>query len=507
MSKLNTTKKSIGQRVVSHPDLTFNTEGGIAFKADAKTDLMIRVISSLISEDGFYKSGRALDKELIESIHKVAAIDPAFILKLAEYARKDLYLRTAPVVLMGEFGLSGTSGSVPGARHAIANIISRADEITELLSYVMEQNKSRNVFRGKVPMVIKHGVADAFNKFNAYNFAKYYGRDKEISMRDALFITHPVPINKEQEHVFAEIANDELKSADTWEVALSTKGASKEVWEEMLPRMGYMAVLRNIRNMLQKGVDMNPVCKRIADPKEVAKSKQFPYRFLSAYKELENEPGSTKVLAALSDAVELSVQNIPEFTGKTFVTCDTSGSMESPVSAKSKMTLREIGCLFGAMVNKKSNDAITSVFATDHIPVNLNPRDSLFTSMNKMFKTDTNGCGTDAYKVMDYLNNKQVYVDRIILFSDMQCYDGEVRGYGGYGGRSFYQGLLKYRQTVNPKVFVYSFDLANYGTLQIPKNDPRTCVAGGFSDKILQFIPMFEDSRTSMLKKIEAIDL
>jgi hypothetical protein len=236
MSKLNTPKKSISQKLLTHPDITRNDAGGIAFKANNKTDLMIRVISSLISEDGFYKSGRELDSDLRNSIAVVAKEDPAFILKLAKYARKDLNLRTAPVVLMGEFGLSGTSGSVPGARHAIADIISRADEITELLSYVMEQNKSRNVFRGKVPMVIKHGVADAFNKFNAYNFAKYYGRDKEISMRDALFITHPVPINKEQEHVFAEIASDELKPADTWEVALSTKGASKEVWEEVIEK-------------------------------------------------------------------------------------------------------------------------------------------------------------------------------------------------------------------------------------------------------------------------------
>lgn len=512
MSKINTAKKSIGEKILSHPDVTFNEEGGIAFKAsDVKTDLVIRTISSLISENGFYKYGRALDNELLRSIHNVAEVDPAFVLKLAKYARKDLYLRTAPVVLMGEFALSGKSACIPGAYRAISDTIGRADEITELISYVMEQNSARNIYNGKVPIVIKKGVAESFNKFNAYNFAKYSAKDKSVSLRDALFITHPRPKDEAQEKIFADIANNTLTPPDTWEVIISSKGSTKEAWEESLPHMGYMAILRNCRNFLHKGIDTTSIAKTISDPEQVKKSKQFPYRFLSAYKELENEPGASKLLGALSDAIEMSVENIPEFSGKTFVTCDTSGSMDQNVSEKSKMTLKEIGCLFGVMVNKKSNDAITSVFATDHVPVSLNPRDSLFTSMKKMFKTNTNGCGTEAWKVMQYLNDNKMYVDRIVLFSDMQCYDtGGGRGfYGGWsrGTRSFYEGLVKYRATVNKNVFVYSFDLAHYGTLQIPQNDKRTCIAGGFSDKILNFIPLFEESNKDMLKKIDEIKI
>ena len=508
MAKLNTAKKSIGEKILSHPDVTLNEEYGIAFKAsETKTDLMIRTISSLVSENGFYKSGGALNNELLQSIHKVAESDPSFLLKLAKYAREDLYLRTAPVVLMGEFALSGNSAVVPGAYHTISNTIKRADEITELISYVMEQNNARNIYKGKIPIVIKKGVAEAFNKFDAYNFAKYSAKDKSVSLRDALFITHPRPRDEIQEGIFNKIANNTLEPADTWEVAISKNGSTKEAWESILPSMGYMAILRNCRTFLQKGVDINPVVKIISNPEQVRNSKQFPYRFLSAYKELEHESGSSKLLGALSDAIEISVENIPEFKGKTFVTCDTSGSMDQNVSEKSKMTLKEIGCLFGAMVNKKSNDVITSVFATDHILVSLNPRDSLFTSMKKMFRTNTNGCGTEAWKVMEYLNDNKVFVDRIILFSDMQCYNA-TPGYGfGRGTRGFYEGVVKYRQNINKNVFVYSFDLAHYGTLQIPQTDKRTCIAGGFSDKILNFIPLFEEANKDMLKKIEEIKI
>ncbi|MDD3019870.1 MAG: TROVE domain-containing protein [Alphaproteobacteria bacterium] len=505
MGKLNQ-KASIGKNILSRPDVTLNEEGGIAFRPDAKMELALRTVSSLVSENGFYKPGNDLDADLRNAIHSIAQTDPAFILKLALYARSQMYLRTVPVVLMGEYAMSAGKGKVPNARKYITATIQRADEITELIAYVMAQNKTRNVFKGKIPQIVKHAIADAFGKFDAYQLAKY-NRPGGVTLRDALSLSH-AKATPDNSGALDALVKGTLAPAETWEVLISTQGSTKENWEKILPRMGYMALLRNLRNLLDKGVDMTPVLKRIADPKKVAKSKQFPYRFVSAYKELEGRPDSGNVLAALSDAVELSVQNVPDFSGRTFVTCDISGSMDHSVSEKSKIKLNEIGCLFGAIMHKKSPDAVVSVFATDHVPVSLNPRDSLFTNMNKMLRQDTHGCGTDAYKVMNWLIGNKVFVDRIVLFSDMQCYcAADKNQYRFNSDTNIYAGLIKYRQTVNPNVFVYSFDLANYSTIQIPQDDARVCLAGGFSDKILNFIPMFERSRADMLAEIESISI
>lgn len=503
MGKLNH-KTNIGEKILSRPDVTLNEEGGIAFKPTAKMELMLRTVSSLISEDGFYKTGKDLDQDLRNLIAGIAFTEPEFILKLALYARTQMYLRTAPMVLAGEFALSAGRGKVPNARKYLTATIQRADEITELIGYVMEQNKSRKAYKGKIPQVVKHAVADAFEKFDSYQLAKY-NREGSVTLRDALFMSHAKATGKNAEALDA-LVKGTLAPPETWEVTISTKGSTKDNWESIAPKMGYMALLRNLRNFLDKGVEMKPILTRIADPKEVAKSKQFPYRFVSAYKELETRSDASKTLDALSDAVELSVQNIPEFTGKTFVTCDISGSMSSKVSGKSKMEMREIGCLFGAIMHKKSEDSVVSVFATDHVPVSLSARDSIFTNMKKMLRQDTHGCGTDAYKVMEWLNDNKVFVHRIVLFSDMQCYSGEAKYYGRMNSsNNIYAGLVKYRQTVNPNVFVYSFDLAHYGTTQFPQDDPRVCLAGGFSDKVLSFIPMFERSRADMLAEIEAV--
>jgi hypothetical protein len=358
--------------------------------------------------------------------------------------------------------------------------------------------------------VIKFGIADAFKKFDGYQLAKY-NREGEVTLRDAMFMTHPIPRDENQAEVFKHLADQTLAPPDTWEVLISTQGSTKENWEKILPKMGYMAILRNCRNFLDKNVDITPVIQTLTDPKQVAKSKQFPYRFLSAYKELKDRDDSSKLLDALSDAADLSVANVPTFSGKTFVTCDISGSMHGTVSGKSKIQMQEIGCLFGAIMHKKSKDSITSVFATEHVPVSLSQRDSLFTNVNKMLKQNTHGYGTDAYKVMNYLVDNKIFVDRIVLFSDMQCYDSSTpraeRYYHPNTESNIYAGLQKYRQQVNKDVYVYSFDLASYGTTQFPQNDNRVCLAGGFSDKVLNFIPMFESSHKDMLQDVESIAL
>lgn len=488
------TKKSESDRLRARPDFCPNEEGGIAFRPDMKTELMLRTVSSLVSEDGFYKKGSVLDSKLRDTIHAVAREDPEFILKLALYARSQMHLRSVPIVLMGEFAISAGKGNVENASRYIAETIQRPDEITELIAYVQAQNK---YYKGKMPMMIKKGVRQAFGKFDAYQLAKYR-TVREITLRDAMFMTHPKPTTDMQAKTYADLAAGTLASADTWEHAISTEGSTKEAWENIIPKMGYMALLRNLRNFLDKGVDIQPVLGKIANPAAVMKSKQFPFRFWSAYKEVKGRSDSGNVLDALSDAADVSVQNVPKFPGVTFVTCDVSGSMFSPISNKSTVQRSEIGCMFGAMVHAMSENAITSVFGLDHKVVSLSRRDSLFTNTGKLLETDV-GHATNAHLAIDYLIKNKKKVDRIIIFSDMQCY-----GSHGWEG-SVAESIRRYRHTINKDVYVYSFDLANYGTTQIPKGDPRTFLAGGFSDQVLQFIPFFESSKEDMLSEIENI--
>jgi len=536
MTKFNT-KKPIGKKLAERKDATVNMEGGLAFKPDTKLELMLRTVSSMVNEKTFYESGKDQNSALKAAISAVAETDPEFIAKLALYARKRMYLRSVPMMLLGELAMSSGKGNVKNARKYVAETISRADELAELPAYVMAENAKRKLYKGKLPMMVKFGVAEAFAKFDAYALSKY-NRDGEVTLRDALFLTRPKPKDKAQAKVFDKLAENKLEPADTWEVLISTKGSTTKTWTEARDKMPIMATLRNLRNLLQFNVDIDPVVKKLTDEKIIRNSKQFPYRFYSAYREIEgassrssafdsiirkkplteekaiNESDRRKLLDALSTAMELSIANIPKLEGTTFIASDNSGSMSSgKVSSKSTIRLIDIAALFSAMTLHISEDPIVSVFGEEFATVPCSKRDSILTNMKKIRDTDV-GHSTDAWKAIQYLVKNKIDVDRIVIFSDMQCYDNEVRTVQRYpwltqmdvkveNERSVYANLIAYKKLVNKDVFTYSFDLSSYGTLQIPMDESRVCSLGGWSDNVLRFMDLYERDRTDMLKEIE----
>jgi hypothetical protein len=183
------------------------------------------------------------------------------------------------------------------------------------------------------------------------------------------------------------------------------------------------------------------------------------------------------------------------------------------VSSKSTIRLIDIAALFSAMTLHISEDPIVSVFGEEFATVPCSKRDSILTNMKKIRDTDV-GHSTDAWKAIQYLVKNKIDVDRIVIFSDMQCYDNEVRTVQRYpwltqrdvkveNERSVYANLIAYKKLVNKDVFTYSFDLSSYGTLQIPMDESRVCSLGGWSDNVLRFMDLYERDRTDMLKEIE----
>ncbi|WP_212648261.1 TROVE domain-containing protein [Deinococcus hopiensis] len=75
----------------------------------------------------------------------------------------------------------------------------------------------------------------------------------------------------------------------SWEQVISREGSTPLTWAKVAPTMGYMALLRNLRTLvtLKVGEDvLQRVARRLADPEEVAASRQLPFRFYSAYNAL-----------------------------------------------------------------------------------------------------------------------------------------------------------------------------------------------------------------------------
>lgn len=510
MPKFNV-RATIGTGVEGYPDRTENYEGAVAFKTDMKTELTLRFLTYLVGEPKFYTPNAEDETETIRIlISSIAEEDPEYLMKLATYTRNEMYLRSAPLFMLVE---SVQYDDVkPFVKDYTPSIIRRADELTEVIAYFI--NKHGEIGSGgkaSLPNSLKKGIAKSFYNFDAYQFAKY-DRDGTVKLKDVLRLTHPKPRNEAEAELFRQIRDRELPIPDTWETVISTQGSNKETWESIIPQMGYMAKLRNLRNFLKVDVDVAPVIQHLTNPKAVKNSKQFPFRFYSAYKIMQNEttgnPFDRQAISnALEQALELSVENLPKLEGDTFITSDESGSMHSSISSRSIVEYIDIANVMGALAHKISKNAIASVFGRDFSIVPMNPNDSILTNTNKMSQVGQRvGHSTNAFLALQWLNEQRLKVDRIMIFSDMQCYStfGDNRwGFYQPMGQSLTEQFTKYKRTINPNVRLYSFDLTGYGTVQFPQDEPNIMLLAGWSDRVLEFIHRYENFGSELIGTIE----
>lgn len=510
MATLNKTARGAETRL----EKITNYEGAPAYRPNAKTKLTGQVLGAFWSEDAFYAKGSKLAEELVESVKAVAAKDPKFILQLAAYARNVIHMRTTPQVLLVE--AAQIEGCKPFVREYTPKIVKRADEIAAVLAYHIEKYGGKDKNHNRIPNSLKKGLAAAFANFDEYQLNKYDSDKKEISLGDALLLIDrrkDYPVSKAManylindvldeealprlavtKQILAKNAVDDevkallSKSVFTWEMFISKFGATKENWELIAPKMGYMAKLRNLRNFIDKGVDLEPILAEIENSENVKKSKQLPYRFFSAHKEIEVQ----RVQRALANAFEASISNVT-LPGVTAVATDLSASMGSFVSAKSKIKNVEVGAVMSAMAVKKSSDSIAIAFGDFARKVNLNPDDRMMTNVQKIVGAHV-GHSTNAWLIFKEIGNRKV--DRVIIFSDMQCYNS-------YGSQSLKSEWNNYTKTVNPNAKLYSFNLAPYGQSQFPQSQGNVTELSGWSDKVIDYIALTEN-RGAMEEEIK----
>jgi hypothetical protein len=270
--------------------------------------------------------------------------------------------------------------------------------------------------------------------------------------------------------------------------------------------MPYMAKLRNLRNFVKHDVNLTPVLEHLTNPKAVANSRQFPFRFYMASKVIERELydkpfKKNQIIQALEKALQLSVANIPKIGGRTAVFNDVSGSMSSNrVSNMSDMHCDEIAGIMAALAYHFSDNAITGKFGEKFVLAsNVKPMDSVLTNARKMIQNDGAGHSTNGHYAIDYLTVNKIVVDRILVFTDEQLWNSR------WGSTSYLaKSLANYKRTVNPNVILYIFDLRSYGNSLVPASEPNVVQASGFSDKVFKYIQMYEKGDGTVLNEIEA---
>ena len=495
---------------------TKNHEGAKAYVMSPELELYTAVVATALS-NSFYedKSGRI--NRIAELVQKVPH---EFTAKLAVYARTEMNLRSVPLLLIVELAKIHNGDNL--VARTIEKCVLRADEIMELLMCYQFRNADKNSRKklNRLSRQIQNGLQKAFSRFDEYQFAKYDRDNLEVKLRDALFLVHPKAKDEAQQLIFNKITDRKLEIPYTWETELSALGQQKfesdeqksaafrQKWEELVHsgRLGYMAMLRNLRNMLTSKISaesVNIVASILSNEDQVAKSRQLPFRFLSAYRELKaiDSPDTPFVMSALELAVKHSAANIEGFDQNTSVllACDVSGSMYQPVSPKSTVYCYDIGLFLAMIFKTRCRRVVSGIFGNDWQPVNV-PSDNILMSVGEMQKFQNRvGYSTNGYKVIDYLIENNIVLDKVMFFTDCQMYDSTG------GNNSLEKSWNRYRQLA-PDAKLYIFDLAGYGQSPLRILNSDVYLIAGWSDKIFDVLAAV-DRGESAVEKIMQVEV
>lgn len=455
---------------------TPNLAGGDGYSETPKLELISILLTSFV-KDQFYRNADEGIKQVQNLVPQIN--DKKFVAKAGIYARKEFGMRSISHVLAGEIAnkVKGESWT----KNFFKNVVNRPDDITEILSYYM------STYGKPIPNSMKKGLSLAIEGFNEYQIAKYRSSNADLSLVDAVNLIHP-----KSNEILAKLMTGKLKSFDTWEVDVSEAGKSEDedakgkAWSKLIKsgKIGYFALLRNLRNIIENAPEViDEAILILTDEERIKKSLVLPFRYSTALEQIEQLNGreARKVLVGLNKALDISVSNVPELSGKTLVVIDESGSMRGEPS--------EIASLFGAVIVKANPDADLMLFANDARYVTINPTDSTLTIAKSI---PFGGGGTNFQSIFETANSAY---DRIIILSDMQ----------GWMETNLSGEFSRYKKEYGVDSKIFSFDLQGYGTLMFPERNVY-CLAG-FSEKVFSLMSYLEEDRNALINTIDKVEL
>lgn len=375
-------------------------EGGPAVITSPLEQLRRTVLACLLWESNFYEDGEAVAERIARLVQLCY---PSDVMALAVEARENQRLRHVPLLLMRELARHHDK---PQFADTLARVIQRADELAEFLALYWKDRKQ------PLSAQVKRGLAKAFGKFDAYALAKY-NRDNAVKLRDVLFMVHAKPKDEAQAAIWKQLVNGTLPAPDTWEVALSGGADKRETFERLISekKLGYMALLRNLRNMHEAGVDSGMVGEALIEG--AAKSKALPFRFVAAARAVPYWE------MLVDEAMQRALTGMERLPGETVVLVDVSGSMDGKLSAKSDLTRLDAACALAVLVRGIAEQTRVFTFSDGLVEV---PARSGMALVDAIARSQHHH-GTYLGGALRSLADKVKKADRIIVITDEQSAD------------------------------------------------------------------------------------
>ncbi|MEU2880107.1 TROVE domain-containing protein [Streptomyces sp. NPDC007070] len=492
-------------------------EGGRGHERDARSELFLLAVSNMVSQQTFYESAGDRDDRFARLVRELAVADPSWTAGLLGWLRGEGNMRTASLVGAAEYvraRLTAGATDGPTGRQVVASVLQRPDEPGELLAYWTA------AYGRNVPKPVKRGVADAVRRlYHPKSLLKYDTASKGYRFGDILNLVHAspdpakpwqgelfryaldrrhhpdtavppaalplltahrelmaLPVERRRAVVTGPGGAERLAAAGmTWEALAGwLQGPmDKAAWEAVIPSMGSMALVRNLRNFDEAGVSDEVaarVAAKISDPAEVARSRQFPFRYLAAY---QHAP-SLRWAYPLEQALGHSLANVPALPGRTLVLVDRSGSMFwSRVSERSQLTRADAAAVFGTALALRAADADLVQFGSTSAAVEFRRGESVLKVQERF--GDLGGTDTTEAVRRHYRGH-----DRVLIVTDEQ-YSAHRHG--------------DPTAQIPDRVPVYTWNLEGYRAGHGPSGTGNRHTFGGLSDSAFRMVSLLESAR------------
>jgi hypothetical protein len=519
MARFNTkaAKARPTSRVTSTGRILRTFQGGRGRERDPRSELFLLAVSHFVSQRTFYENGVDRDDRFARLVRELALTDPSWTAGLLGWLRGEGNIRTAAVVGAAEYvkaRLDAGATDGPSNRQVVDSVLQRPDEPGELLAYWTA------TYGRTVPKPVKRGIADAVRRlYGGKALLKYDTASKGYRFGDILNLVHaaPDPAKPWQGELFRYAldrrhhpetavppassrvltAHRELMAlpvAERRALVTSRSGAERlaaagmtwealagwlqgpmdrAAWEAVIPSMGPMSLVRNLRNFDEAGVSDEVaarVAARISDPSEVTRSRQFPFRYLAAY---QHAP-SLRWSYPLEQALGHSLANVPALPGRTLVLVDRSGSMfYSRLSDRSQLTRADAAAVFGTALALRAERADLVEFGTTSRRLTFGEGESVLKILERF--GDLGGTDTTSAVRAHYRGQ-----DRVLIVTDEQY------AYSHHGDPT---------EQVPAHVPVYTWNLAGYRAGHGPSGTANRHTFGGLSDAAFRMVPLLEAAR------------
>ena len=518
----------VNARNIPTPDTT-NQQGYAAYSQD-KWLTLLTMLNTLKFEPQYYRSQTQTLKELQVLIDNCAKEDLYLTCQCIVYSRcLGEGMRTishASSVFIAPY-ISGQEYSkrfygLWNKKEQKGGVIFRPDDMAEILAGYIALNgqiqQTVTTINGvpvsndvktsgpKLSNAMKKGFKSALESLDTYSLLKY-----KSNLIDIINLVHPSPklskatveYNGEKISTIDAIMKGYNVSANTWEVNQGEAGqivakavkegkltdkeaketltqAKADNWKELLDtnKLGILAALRNLRNVLLNNPEsstINKLCDLVSNPTLIREGKIMPYQLDLANEIMIaefNSPYARQISQALAKGYELAIPNLSALIpGQNVIFLDQSGSMSYGIKLPGQKHNSRTSCiskaaLIAATIAKATNADII-VFGSSAKYVQYNPNLDVFTLAKQLSTADMGGTNlATAWNLAQASGRKYT---RTFILSDYECNRGNT-----------YSSYMSYVKNVGHP-YVYSVDLAGYGTNCIAGEKVRYYYGYGFS--------------------------